>query len=105
MRPDPCSISVPKPKQSRIEKDMHMSLEEKLAQIRAGAVKRIGEDKWALMGQATRDLRASGIMDAVIKEGDPLPAFALKNVDGIEVSAAHLLAKGTVVLTVFRGHW
>jgi hypothetical protein len=82
-----------------------MSLEEKLAQLRAGAVNRIPEEKRAAMGQATKDLRASGIMDAVIKVGDPLPAFALKNADGVAVGSADLLAKGTVVLTVFRGHW
>ncbi|HUT49366.1 MAG TPA: hypothetical protein VM325_08505 [Alphaproteobacteria bacterium] len=82
-----------------------MSLEEQLAKIREGAVKRIPEEKRAAMGQATRELRASGIMDSVIKPGDALPAFALKNAAGNEVASADLLAKGTVVLTVFRGHW
>jgi len=82
-----------------------MSLEEQLAKLREGAAKRIPEEKRAVMGQATKDLRASGIMDSVIKVGDPLPAFALTNAGGDLVSSADLLAKGTVVLTVFRGHW
>ena len=39
------------------------------------------------------------------KPGDPLPEFALKNADGVEVLSSDLLAKGAVVLTVFRGVW
>ena len=82
-----------------------MSLEEKLAEIRAAGAKRVPEDKRAIMGKATADLRESGIMDGVIKVGDTLPPFSLSNADGETVSSADLLAKGPVVLTVFRGHW
>ena len=82
-----------------------MSLEDKLAEIRAASAKRIPEDKRAVMGKATQDLRESGIMDSVIKVGDTLPAFALSNANGETVSSADLLAQGPVVLTVFRGHW
>ena len=82
-----------------------MSLEEKLAAIRAGGAKRIPEDKRAIMGRATQELRDSGIMDRVIKVGDTLPAFSLANADGEVVGSADLLARGAVVLTVFRGHW
>jgi hypothetical protein len=53
----------------------------------------------------TDDLRASGILDGVIKVGDPLPLFALKNAFGQEVRSSELLAKGLFVLTVFRGSW
>lgn len=82
-----------------------MSLEEKLADIRAGGAKRIPEDKRAIMGGATQELRDSGIMDGVIKVGDTLPPFSLSNANGETVSSADLLAKGALVLTVFRGHW
>jgi len=71
-----------------------MTLGERLDAIRQGADKRIPPDK-----------RASGIMDRVIKVGDPLPGFALKNAFGQEVRSSELLAKGPVVLTVFRGSW
>ena len=57
------------------------------------------------MHRATDDLRASGILDGVIKVGDRLPAFALKNAFGQEVRSSELLAKGRLVLTVFRGSW
>lgn len=82
-----------------------MSLEDQLAKIRAAGAKRIPEDKRAILGKATQDLRDSGIMDGVIAAGDTLPPFALQNTSGAVVSSADLLAKGAVVMTVFRGHW
>jgi peroxiredoxin len=57
------------------------------------------------MHHATDDLRVSGITDSVIKVGDPLPPFALKNAFGQEVRSSELLANGPSVLTVFRGSW
>jgi hypothetical protein len=80
-------------------------LAERLETIRQGADKRIPPDKRAIMHRATADLRASGITDRVIKVGGPLPAFALKNAFGQEVRSPDLLAKGPLVLTVFRGSW
>lgn len=82
-----------------------MSLAEKLDEIRAGAVKMIPADRLAIMHQATDDLRASGIMERVLKVGDRLPDFALKNTEGDEVRSSDLLSQGAVVLTVFRGSW
>ena len=80
-------------------------LTEQLDTIRQGADKRIPSDKRAIMHRATDDLRASGILDGVIKVGDPLPAFALKNAFGQEVRSSELVVKGRLVLTVFRGSW
>jgi len=57
------------------------------------------------MHHATDDLRSSGILEGVIKVGDRLPAFALKNAFGEEVRSSELLASGPLVLTVFRGTW
>ncbi len=80
-------------------------LAERLETIRQGADKRIPPDKRAIMHRATADLRASDVMDRVIKVGGPLPTFALKNAFGQEVRSPDLLAKGPLVLTVFRGSW
>ena len=82
-----------------------MSLQQKLEDIKAGAVKRIPSDKLAAMAAATDALRGSGILDSVIKVGDPLPPFTLKNQNGEAIQSADLLASGAIVLTVFRGHW
>ncbi len=82
-----------------------MSLSEKLDENRKGAVKMIPPAGLAIMHRATDDLRASGIMDRVLKVGDRLPDFALKNTEGEEVTSSALLSQGAVVLTVFRGSW
>ena len=82
-----------------------MSLEDQLAKLREASAKRIPEDKRAIMGQATKDLRASGIVESAIKPGDALPPFDLEDASGAMISSQNLLEKGAVVLTVFRGHW
>jgi hypothetical protein len=82
-----------------------MTLEESLATIRAASGKRQSPENQAIMHRATEDLRASGILDSVIKVGDPLPAFTLQNARGREVRSSDLLARGPLVLTVFRGSW
>ncbi len=80
-------------------------LSERLTTIQDGVNKRVPPEKRAIMHRATDDLRASGIMDGVIKVGDSLPAFSLLNSHGQEVSSSELLANGPLVVTVFRGTW
>ncbi len=82
-----------------------MTLDERLAAIRDAAKKRIPAEKQAIMHRANEDLRASGMMERIIKVGDRLPPFALENAHGREVRSSDLLAKGPLVLTVFRGSW
>ena len=82
-----------------------MSLAETLRGVRDASAKRIPPEKAAIMHGATEELRRSGIMERVIKVGDPLPAFALPNAYGQAVRSADLLAKGPLVLTFFRGAW
>jgi hypothetical protein len=82
-----------------------MSLAERLDTIRAGAATRIPPERYAIMLRATADLRASGILDGVIKPSQRLPDFALANAQGATVRSAELLARGPLVLTVFRGSW
>ena len=82
-----------------------MSLAEKLDALREGAKKRVPEEKRAVMGKATADLRASGILDRVAGVGATLPGFSLTIAHGLMVQSADLLARGAVVLTIFRGSW
>ena len=82
-----------------------MSLEEKLAAIREAGAKRMPEEVRAVMGAATKELAESGILDTCIQAGDALPAFSLPNSRGETVNSADLLAKGPVVMTVYRGEW
>lgn len=80
-------------------------LDEKLAAIRAMAKARLPAEAQALMQRDVDDLRASGILDRVVKVGARAPDFTLPNTEGVPVSLAALLAKGPVVLSFFRGRW
>jgi hypothetical protein len=82
-----------------------MALEDTLSGLREASAKRLPAETAAIMHHATDALRASGIMERVIKTGDVLPPFALPNAHGHEVRSADLLAKGPLVLTFFRGDW
>lgn len=81
------------------------TLEERLARIREGALKRIPEDKRALMHRATQELETSGAVDRALVEGDDAPSFTLPNTEGVAVGLRGLLDRGPVVMTFFRGQW
>jgi hypothetical protein len=87
------------------EKERAMSLEEKLAPLREATAKRVGPEMHAVMQNATRQLRESGILDRVIKPGIPAPDFTLNDQNNAALSLAGLLATGAVVVSVFRGFW
>ena len=57
------------------------------------------------MARAVRDVRASGILDRVVKVGQPAPDFILPNTGGKPIGLAALLARGPMVLSFFRGRW
>ena len=82
-----------------------MSLAEKLAAISASGAEQIPKDWQAVMATSLDELRASGILQGVIKVGDKLPAFTLPDDDGTPVNSDALLANGPLVVTIFRGHW
>ncbi len=82
-----------------------MSLENKLAATRAGAAARIPPERQVIMHRATEDLRKSGILDRIVKVGQPMPAFDLANHDGRRVASEDLIAGGPLVLSFFRGSW
>jgi len=82
-----------------------MSLEKKLAAAREASSKRIPPELQVIMRGATEKLRGSGILDRVIKAGARAPDFVLKDQNGDAVALSALLAKGPVVVSVFRGFW
>jgi hypothetical protein len=82
-----------------------MSLKDQLDTIRAAAHTRIPAEARGIMERAIDDVRASGILERVVKVGQPAPDFTLPNTDGQLVSLATLVARGPVVLSFFRGRW
>jgi peroxiredoxin len=57
------------------------------------------------MKKATEDLRASGIVQKITAVGQMAPSFSAPNHDGRVVSSKDLLARGPIVLSIFRGAW
>jgi peroxiredoxin len=57
------------------------------------------------MQRSVDDVRASGIMDRIVRVGQPAPDFTLPNAAGTPVSLAELRARGPVVLSFYRGRW
>ena len=82
-----------------------MSLGQKLDALRNAAQTKIPAEARAIMHRATDDLRRSGIADRVIKVGQTAPAFELLNQRREPVSSRSLLARGPLVVSVYRGVW
>ena len=81
-----------------------MSLEEKLAALRAEHAEIVPEDVQRLMHRATEEIREATSGD-VLEAGDKIPEFTLPNLSGEPVSSAGLLRPEGLVLTFYRGVW
>ena len=82
-----------------------MSLQEKLDAIKERSKIKHPPERRALMGKSIEELQNSGIMGTALNVGAKAPDFTLKNQNGEDVNLAALLAKGKVILTVYRGKW
>ncbi len=82
-----------------------MSLQAKLDAFRDVFQKRQPPEVLETMRRATADLVASGQAGRALKAGDAAPAFTLPDEEGRPVNLRELLAKGTLVLTFYRGTW
>jgi hypothetical protein len=82
-----------------------MSLQEALQEFKNGVVARLPAEDVALMDKATEDLIRSGIAVRAKKVGEKAPDFTLPNTSGEMVKLFALLARGSVVVTFYRGTW
>lgn len=82
-----------------------MGLQEKLDAMKAQSRAKMPAEFQTILGRFLQDLRDSRLVDRVPKVGDKAPDFTLPNAAGQPVSLAGLLAKGSVVLSFYRGRW
>ena len=82
-----------------------MSLQEKMDAKKQEFVSAAPQEALQVMGRAQKALIESGIVDRVLKEGDPAPDFTLNNAQGVPVNLKERLSKGPVVLGFYRGRW
>jgi hypothetical protein len=59
----------------------------------------------AAMHRAVDELRASGIVEKILRVGDRAPEFVLPDMDDQPVSSKELLTRGPLVVTFYRGRW
>lgn len=81
------------------------TLQARLDRIKAGFVKQASPEILEIVGRATEDVRASGILDRIPRVGTTLPAFELADTEGVAVRSSDLLARGPLILTFYRGDW
>ncbi len=82
-----------------------MGLNAQMATAKAQMVSQLPADTLAVMGAAGEKLAASGITRNALGVGDSAPDFSLPDQHGNSVVLADLLARGPVVMSVFRGGW
>ena len=80
-------------------------LQDRLDGIRKGFEKKAPPEALEVMHRATRDLAEAVAAEPGLGVGDAAPAFTLPDQDGNLVDSAARLAKGPLVVTLFRGHW
>ena len=80
-------------------------LQSELDQIKKSFSEKASAEDQEVMQKATQALIDTGQHERALGEGAKLPDFALPNQDGEQVELAELLARGPVVLSVFRGKW
>ncbi len=57
------------------------------------------------MHRAVEELRTSGAADRVLKMGNKAPEFLLPNAAEQLIDSRGLLAKGSLIVTFYRGRW
>jgi hypothetical protein len=81
------------------------TLESRLAEVRAGAGERLGEENWRTILGVLEQLRAEGLAEEAARPGDRVEDFTLVSAVGEEIRLGDLLGRGPVVLTFYRGEW
>lgn len=82
-----------------------MTLTAQLQEFRRQFRQNAAEDIQQTMGAATAALKASGILDGVISEGQSSPDFELPNAQGKPMRLSDKLKAGPVVVSFYRGQW
>jgi hypothetical protein len=82
-----------------------MGLQDKLDEYKKSFLENAPPEAVAVIQRATEDLKNSGILDTVLKVGEPAPEFSLPDENGNLVELKGLLAQGPVVISFYRGQW
>lgn len=82
-----------------------MSLKESIAKLIEQLDAQIPEATRTVMQDEIERLARSGIVERSLKVGDKAPDFTLPDTTGTRVSTADLRARGSLVVSFYRGGW
>jgi len=82
-----------------------MSLMQELESSKKEIFSTLSKETVATLLKTTDELVRTGIAAKTLKQGDQIPAFALKDAHGKTISSGELLKKGPLVISFYRGGW
>ncbi len=82
-----------------------MSLREEIQKQREQTLAKAPKDVIEVLMGTTKDLKEQGIENNALGIGDQAVDFSLPNIHGEQVNLNQALAKGPVVLNIYRGGW
>ena len=82
-----------------------MTLQEKLNSFKLEFQQKVPAPVLEIMHNATEDLRNSGILEQIPKEGEIAPDFQMQYPPGQTVNLQELAQQGPVVISFYRGVW
>ncbi len=87
------------------EPKLTLELQKELDGLRESYLATTPADVTETVQRATEQLLVSGITERTLKVGTRAPEFSLPNAVGREVRLSTVLARGTAVITFYRGVW
>jgi peroxiredoxin len=84
---------------------MSLSIREQSEQLQAVSAAQLPADVVEVFSRNSQRLHAGGVPAGVVKPGDTLESFTLRNADGKPVRLADLVATGPAVVVFYRGGW
>lgn len=82
-----------------------MGLTEQLNDLKQQLGREIPSEILKEIGQFVQELARSGIEKTSCQAGDRAPGFSLPNGTGRMVASGEILARGSMVLSFYRGVW
>ncbi len=82
-----------------------MSLQSEIENLKTQSAAKRPAEVSETMKQAMQDLKQQNLESRALGAGDRVNDFTLPNVKGEDINLQNALAKGPVVLNIYRGGW
>ncbi|MGL1931685.1 MAG: redoxin domain-containing protein [Desulfotalea sp.] len=82
-----------------------MTLKERIDVLKEELSKKIPAEVRAKLKEAGASIEQTVQFDKILKKGDTVPDFVLKDEQGTDVNISDLCANGSVIISFYRGVW